>query len=183
MKQASERYAAALLRQSSDEGQRERVTADLALLVAIMDQLPGLERMCGTSSGARRLYAVLESAVAPHIHILTRRFLSLLHANRRLSIVREIAAAFSRQADVTDNVIAVRVESAYPLSETLVTAIAAKVGIELSMWPRMTSSVNPSLIGGFVVSHGDRVHDFSLAGAMQQLRQRLTSDAAERGIA
>jgi F-type H+-transporting ATPase subunit delta len=183
MKRASRRYAAALFDYSVEQGLRERVSQDLAAIGRILEQVPELETMAASPAGARRFRGILDQTVSPGVHPITWRFIQLLDAKRRLSLLREIATAFADRCEKADGAVSIRLATAYPLDESSVTGIGSKIGAALSKWPRIQTSVNPDLLGGFVACHDDRVYDFSIAGAMQQLRQRLVEDAAERGIA
>lgn len=183
MKRVSKRYAAALFDYSVEQGLRERVSQDLVAIGDILEQVPELETMAGTPAGARRCRGMLEQAVSPGIHPVTWRFIELLASKRRLTLLPEVVAAFAERCEKADEAISIRLTTAYPLDEPSVTSIGSKIGAAVSRWPRIRTFVNPDLLGGFVASHDDRVYDFSIAGAMQQLRQRLVENAAEPGTA
>lgn len=183
MKRVSKRYAAAVFDYAVEHGIRERVSADLAAIASIVEQVPEMETMAATPAGARRCRDILERTVKPGVHPVTWRFIQLLEEKRRLALLREVSAAFARRCELADGVVSIRLATAFHLDDDAVTNIGAKIGVAVSKWPRVRASVAPELLGGFVASHDDRVYDFSIAGAMQQLRQRLVEDAAERGNA
>jgi F-type H+-transporting ATPase subunit delta len=182
MNRVSKRYAAALFDYSIEQGVRERVSQDLAMIEGIAEEVPELMAMAATPTGARRCREVLENTVRPLVHPVMWRFILLLHTRRRLALLCEVSAAFAVLCQRADGEVSIRLATAYPLDVSDAVNIGAKIGVALSKWPRMQTSVKPDLLGGFVVAHDDWVYDFSIAGAMQQLRQRLLEDAAERGI-
>jgi F-type H+-transporting ATPase subunit delta len=183
MNRVSRRYAAAIFDYAAEQGQRERVSEDLAAIAAALDEVPELLSTASTPSGARQCLAVLERALATRVHPITWRFIELLAQKRRLPLLREIVAAFDARCEKVDSIVSISLASAQPLDEKTITDIGARIGLAVFRWPRVRAEVRPDLIGGFVARHDDRVYDFSLAGAAQQLRQRLADSAANPGTA
>jgi F-type H+-transporting ATPase subunit delta len=139
--------------------------------------------MAATPEGARRCSGILERTISPGVHQVTWRFIQLLAAKRRLTLLREIAAAFAERCEKADGAVSIHLTTAFALDEAAAKGIGSRIGNAVSRRPLVRTSVNPDLLGGFVARHDDRVYDFSIAGAMQQLRQRLVEGAAEREIA
>lgn len=181
MNRVSRRYAAALFDYAVEQGQRERVAQDLSALSDAIDQVPDILAMAATPAGTRRCRAILEQTLAERVHPITWRFVVLLDTKRRLHLLREIASAFAARCEQVDNIVSITIATAHPLDDDSVTNIGARIGLAAFRWPRVRTEVQPELIGGFVARHDDRVYDFSLAGAAQQLRKRLAEGAANPG--
>lgn len=62
-----------------------------------------------------------------------------------------------------------RVSSAVPLTETQLTALAARMGETLGKHVLLEGTVSPSLIGGIRVEIDGRVWDGSLRGRLEEL--------------
>jgi F-type H+-transporting ATPase subunit delta len=183
MNRVSRRYAAAIFDYAAEQGQRERVSADLAALAAALDEVPEIIAIASTPSGAKQSLAIIERAFSGRVHPITWRFIELLARKRRLPLLREIVESFDARCEKVDGVVSISLASSHPLDDQTVTDIGARIGLAVFRWPRVRAVVQPDLIGGFVARHDDKVYDFSLAGAAQQLRQRLAENAANPGTA
>ncbi len=98
----------------------------------------------------------------------------LLVKNNRIDILREIALAYTRLYRQENKIYKVEVQSAAPLDEAdrnrLVKTITDKLGDAKA---EITYTVNPELIGGFVVNIDNTRLDASILNELQQLRQKL----------
>lgn len=103
----------------------------------------------------------------------SKRFLSVLAENKRLSLLPEIAAQFEERRAEEEQVLDVEVVAAYPLTpeqeRKLADALGRKYGREINM----SSRVDESLIGGAVIRAGDTVIDGSIQGKLEKLKETL----------
>jgi len=108
-----------------------------------------------------------------HLNDEGQNLVKLLASNGRLGIVSEIADAFERLKADHEGTIDVCVSTAFDLKpaqeKRLSDALKAKLGREV----RITSEVQPDLIGGFRLRAGDMVIDGSVSGQLGQLAQEL----------
>jgi F-type H+-transporting ATPase subunit delta len=97
----------------------------------------------------------------------------LLVANRRLSVMPEIASLFAARKAAHQGTIDVQVTSAFALvpeqEQRLAEALKQKLGREI----RITSEQDPELIGGFRLRAGDMVIDGTVSGQLVQLANEL----------
>ena len=97
----------------------------------------------------------------------------LLAANRRLSVLPEIAALFEARKAEHEGSIDVHVTSAFAVmpaqEQQLAEALKRKLGREI----RITSEQDPELIGGFRLRAGDMVIDGSVSGQLTKLAHEL----------
>jgi F-type H+-transporting ATPase subunit delta len=152
---------------------------DLTRLQTMIDESSDLRRLITSPVIARDDQGKAIAAVAERAELgdLTRRFVSLVAANRRLFALQDMIRAYRailahRRGEVT-----AEVTSAGPLSEAQGTAIAealrASVGSKVSIEAR----VDPSLLGGLVVKVGSRMVDSSLRTKLQKLQFALKGAA------
>ncbi|MDE7461477.1 MAG: ATP synthase F1 subunit delta [Paramuribaculum sp.] len=103
-------------------------------------------------------------------------FLCLLVRNRRIDFTRGIALAYLDIYREANRIYVVKVESASPLSEENTERLKALVGRHLGdAHMEFSTSVNPSLIGGFTVTVGNERLDASISNELKQLRLNLLS--------
>ncbi|MDJ0739913.1 MAG: F0F1 ATP synthase subunit delta [Gammaproteobacteria bacterium] len=97
----------------------------------------------------------------------------LLTANRRLSVLPEIAALFEARKAEHEGTLDVHVSSAFALlpaqEQQLADALKRKLGRDI----RISSEQDAELIGGFRLRAGDMVIDGSVSGQLGKLAQDL----------
>ena len=102
-----------------------------------------------------------------------RNFLRALAENRRLGLLREIAAQFEALRAEVEGVVDVEViaahEIAAPQEKRLAQALTKRLGREV----RMHTRIDETLIGGAIVRAGDLVIDGSLKGRIERLGSAL----------
>jgi F-type H+-transporting ATPase subunit delta len=99
-------------------------------------------------------------------------FIRLLAENKRLALLPEIAARFELLRAEYENEVDVVVTSAVPLSDAQKAKLADSLKTRLRRDVRITTALDPALLGGAVIRAGDLVIDGSIKGRLQ----RLTSD-------
>ncbi len=99
-------------------------------------------------------------------------FIRLLAENKRLALLPEIAARFELLRAEYENEVDVIVTSAVPLSDAQKKKLAESLETRLRRHVRITTALDPLLLGGAVIRAGDLVIDGSVKGRLQ----RLTSD-------
>lgn len=117
--------------------------------------------------------AALQRALGGSVPPPFMRFLVVLGDKRRLGYLGDIAAQYRELVDAMLGRVRVQVElTAEPdeaMRQEIATALAARFG--RTVIP--TYVVDPALIGGVVVRHGELVLDGSLRRRAAELRQRL----------
>lgn len=175
---AARRYAKALFRIASEDGNVDAIGGQLAALgdlLASNDELhAALFRPLHPVEERRAVLAkVVEKLGASET---LQRFCAFLVDQRRLIDFAAIRGEFERLAAEADGRTEARITSARPLDDAtrdrLVSALSARTGRQVSA----TVEVDPTLIGGVVAQVGDLVFDGSLRTQLAQLRSNLTKD-------
>ncbi len=127
---------------------------------------PGLER------GKRE--EILE-AVASRVGVpeIAGRLLVILLHNGRLHVLHEILAAFRTRLDKDTQAVEARIVTAKPADAAVLEALRALVADRTKKSVRLVSKVDPSLLGGFVVSVGSARLDASLERRLEKARAAL----------
>jgi F-type H+-transporting ATPase subunit delta len=169
------RYALAIFELALEEKSLDAVERDFAALKTMISQSADLARFIraaifSRSEQAKGMTAILdEMDTAP----LTKRFVLLLAAKRRLFVlldaIRDFEALCARQRGEID----AEVASARPLrlDETaeLKRVLKAKFGRD----PQIAARVDPTLLGGLVVKVGSRMIDSSLRAKLNGVRAAM----------
>lgn len=170
----SRRYAAALFNQAREKGTLKETSADLAAIAETLVATPGLAALVGhplvTES---RKKEVLNSAFSSKISAATLSFLNLLADKRRTGLLADVKAEFDNLLREHTNVVAATAISAVPLTKTQLTALEKALEKRTGKDIELTTSTDPSLMGGVLVRIGDTVLDGTVKGKLDRLREQL----------
>ena len=122
-----------------------------------------------TKQYAKALFDATEGKSEKEVDEVTKAFAQILHERQELHRAQEIARVFKSIWKRVYGVSEVRVETAEPISETMLKELKkryAKADI--------VHEVNDSLIGGAIVQIDDTRIDSTISGALTQLKQTLS---------
>lgn len=105
-------------------------------------------------------------------------FLKLLVKNKRIDLIRATALAYLDLYRKANNIFIVDVTSAAPMSDDELARIRKAIADQLPADAdiRLNTTVDPDLIGGFVVSLDNKRLDASIKNELKQLRLKLFSN-------
>ncbi|AKX95239.1 ATP synthase subunit delta [Moorella thermoacetica] len=115
----------------------------------------------------------LIDTIFPDINPLLKNFLHLVLAKGRERALPEMAAQFRRLVDQAENILPVEVTSAITLREDILAGLKERLAGITRRNIRLSSRVNPELIGGVVIRLGDRVLDVSVKKKLELLGEHL----------
>jgi F-type H+-transporting ATPase subunit delta len=104
---------------------------------------------------------------------LTRRFVLLLAAKRRLFVLTDIIGAFQALVARMRGEVRAAVTSARPLNDAEVAELKAALKSRLGRDAMLDTDVDPTLLGGLVVKVGSRMIDSSLRTKLNGLHAAM----------
>lgn len=129
----------------------------------------------------RKVAAVSSLAAQAGITGVGARLLQILLANRRLLQLPPVVRAIQERLDRDGNVVEAKLVTTAPLAEPDAGRLLAALEGRTRRTVRLTRTVDPALLGGFVVRVGSAVLDASLAHRLRKTRQALHGGAAAEG--
>lgn len=105
-----------------------------------------------------------------------RRLVGLLADHDRLTILDQVAAAFSERLLDAQKIAHADVVTAVPLTAASRAALADALGKASGKTVTMTERVDPSIIGGVVATIGSFVYDGSIAHQLDKIKKQLTAN-------
>lgn len=169
------RYSLAVFELALEEKSLETVERDFAALKTMILQSADLARFVrapvfSRSERAKGMAAILDKMdVAP----LTKRFVLLLAAKRRLFVlldaVRDFDTLLARQRGEID----AEVASARPLNDGQTADLKRVLKSKFGREPQLVARVDPTLLGGLVVKVGSRMIDSSLRAKLNGMRAAM----------
>ena len=100
-------------------------------------------------------------------------FVKLLVQNDRLILALQISELFEAYKAEHEGYVGVEITSAFALTKDEQKKFATTLKKQLGKDVQITTSIDKSLIGGFIAKAGDKVIDGSVKGQLQQLAKKL----------
>jgi F-type H+-transporting ATPase subunit delta len=139
------------------------------------DLAPELGKVLSNPGLEREKREALLAAVAARIGVpeIAGRLLMILLHNGRLHVLREILAALRARLDRDTQVVEARIVTAQPADAAVLEALRTLVADRTKQNVRLVAAVDPSLLGGFVISVGSARLDASLERRLEKARAAL----------
>ena len=178
------RYAKSLIDLATEQGKLDRVLEDVTLFV--------------NASGHRELALLLKSPIVKpdkkqkvldaifqsRIDPLTHSFIKIIIKKGRESQLTDIAQEYINQYREIKGMSIVHVTSAEPLTAETMESIRKKL-VESKLTRgniEFRTSLDPSLIGGFVIAFEDKLYDASIRHQLDELRKQFSGNEYQSAI-
>jgi F-type H+-transporting ATPase subunit delta len=171
------RYARALLDVLLKESTAEQGAQDLATVATLLQQFPDLQRAFNTPAipAVRKRALVQELLPKLSLSAPVGKLLLMLAERDRLLLLPEIAAVYQEKLEELRKVVRAEVTTAEPLSADRVAILQQRLASATGQTVKVTTRVDPSIIGGVKAQIGSIVYDGSIATQLEAFRQKLES--------
>lgn len=166
------RYAKSLLELAIEQNKLEPVSGDIQTLKSAIQNRDLYLLMKSPIVHADKKMAALKALFQGNLDPLTMAYLQLLVTKGREMYVPEIAAEYVTQYKILKKITTVRVTSAAPLSEAVLSDLRKRMlasGVTTENLD-IEVQVDPKLIGGFVLEFDNKRYDASAANKLAELR-------------
>lgn len=167
----SGRYARALYELAGEADELDRVADDLRAITRALEESPDLRRLVESPLLSRDEQGRAMAGVlgAMGCGTLVRNTVGVLAQARRLHALKDVAGDFLRLNALRRGETTAEVTSARPLSDGELTRLRETLGRIVRRDVTIESSVDPSVIGGLVVTIGSRMMDSTIRTKLQRL--------------
>ncbi|MDR7369766.1 ATP synthase F1 subunit delta [Flavobacterium aquidurense] len=172
---AAIRYAKAILDLANSKGVAEAVNNDMKSIASTIES--NLELSTFIQNPTTKV-EVKESAlleVFTDVNGVTKGLFHLLFENKRFEILEGIALEYKRLFDESNGVEVAKVTTAIPMDAALEAKVLAKVATLSDKKITIENIVDPSIIGGFILTIGDQQYNASVANRLQVLKRELSN--------
>jgi len=176
------RYAKSILDLAVERNSLEPVLTDMQTLQAICAASPEFRLMLESPviKGDKKLSILLEVLKTQQLNELTKGFINLLVSKGREYFLPEISGAFVAQYNELKNIRTVKLTTATAVNDSIKNNILAKVsGFMPADKVNLETSVDESLIGGFVLEMGDKLFDASVKKKLNDVRSKIIDHSYE----
>lgn len=171
------RYARALLDVLVQESTPERGAHDLSTVATLLQQFPELQRaFTNPAIPAARKRALVEQLL-PKLALSAPvgKLLLLLAERDRLLLIPDLIAVYQERLEELQKVVRAEVTTAEPLAPERLSALQQRLASATGRTVKVTTSVDPALIGGVRAKIGSTVYDGSIATQLETFRKKLES--------
>lgn len=175
------RYSTALFELADENKALDEVAGDLVALKQLLAESADLRRLVRSpvisrAEQARAMAAVLERTAASE---LTKRFIGLVAANRRLFALNGMITAFLAELARRRGETTARITAARPLSDAQVSAVTEALRRSGGKNVTVDVTVDPDLIGGMIVRFGSRMIDASVRTKLNKLQLAMKASGGQ----
>lgn len=173
------RYAVALFELAQEQNCLDAVERDLHALRDLLAESADLERLIRSPALSRDEQARALAAVGKRAGFapLTLQFLGLLAHKRRLFALPDVIEAYDAMLAEHRGEVGAEVVSAVPLTEEQLESVRKQLAAAVGQTVKLSTTVDPSLLGGLVVRVGSRMIDASIRTKLHQLELALKGAA------
>jgi len=172
------RYAKSLLDMAVEQNQLETTLMDIKMLdqvTASSREFAGVLRSPVIKADKKQ--AIIEAVLGNRLAPLTKAFVTLLVSKGRESNLPEIARAFLSQYKEMKNIRTVKLTTAVPVSDAVKQKIMDRAVASLgNSQVELVETVNPEIIGGFVLEMDDKLFDASIRRDLNDVRAQFTKN-------
>lgn len=174
----ADRYAKSLLDLAAERDQLEIAYADMKYLQAVCKVSTDFVNLLRSPIvNADQKNKILNAITTSKVGELTQAFTVLLVKKGRESALPEIADAFIAQYNSLKGIHQVSLTTAVELSDALKQSIEQKVKAENKFATiELTTKVDESLIGGFVLEFNNNLVDASIARDLRDIKKQFLSN-------
>jgi F-type H+-transporting ATPase subunit delta len=170
-------YARALFDFSVEKNIMHQITADFQNLEIFLDKTPELTEYLNNpivSQEAKR--EILTKILKSQINTETFKFLMVLVNRDRINLLRVIIASYLGLVYETASIKTIEVSTAFAFTYLQKNTLVQKLKELLNAREiRLVITVDPSLIGGFLIKTNSKVIDFTIKNQLQKLAKHLDS--------
>ncbi|MES2411876.1 MAG: ATP synthase F1 subunit delta [Bacteroidota bacterium] len=175
MSRAAIRYAKAILETAVSSGKANQVNDDMKSIIAAVDSSADLKEFLASPiiKSDLKMNALLE--VFGSVQADTKSLFRLLQENKRFEILTAIATQYNSQFDEMNGVEVAKVTTAFPITAELEAKILAKAATISTKKITIQNTIDPSIIGGFILRIGDKQYNASVSNRLQELKREFSN--------
>jgi F-type H+-transporting ATPase subunit delta len=179
----AERYAKALYELAHEKGKLEQVKKDMDLLIELTATSKDFKHLLVSPviKPAKKV-GVLDALLSGKVDEITKQFYHLIAGKRREKYLEGIARAFIEKYKEHNNIVTIEIRTVQPLTEGMRDKIVSILEKRRGITVELIEKIDPTLIGGFIVSTGTLRYDSSLAHSIRKLKKEFEENLYVREL-
>jgi len=168
-------YARALFDFSVEKNIMHQITADFQNLEIFLDEADELMEYFNNPVVSQKAKGeILTKILKSQVNTETFKFLMVLVNRDRINLLKSVIANYLELVYETASIKMIEVSTAYPFSNLQKNTLIQKLKeLTNAREIRLVITVDPSLIGGFLIKTESKVIDFTIKNQLQKLAKHL----------
>jgi F-type H+-transporting ATPase subunit delta len=176
---AADVYSQSLFELAAEAGTLSETARELTEIAVVMDGFPELKKLLTLPTiTVSEKQDIITKVFGEHISGLSKNFLYVLAAKRRIGDFGRISVAFQKKFNRSQNMLDVFVRSAAELSDSQKEALTDKLSKKHSKTIKLHFVLDPVLVGGLVLEIDGRRYDGSVKTKLDEIRTILAAATA-----
>ena len=173
------RYAKSIIDLAQEQNLVEPVKSDMELFLHTLKANPELKAVLANPivSHSKKV-KIIEEVFGKKINKVSLAFFTLMVNKSRGEVLYATAGEYVNMYDIKNNIVHASVVSATALSDANQKKMIADIMAATGGTVKLETKVDPSLIGGFVLTVGDRQVDTSISSDLHKLKKEFAKRAA-----
>lgn len=172
-KAAAKRYVRALFEIANVDAARSALNNEFIQIKNVFAENKDLQLVVKNPIVAEDLKQSIITSVFSSASEQLRNLFIVLGANKRISLLEQIAVTYISVFEKSNNIQRATVTTAVALDADTETKVQQKVKELTGFEALLTSKVDDSILGGFVLRIEDMQFDASIAGSLQSVKRKL----------
>ncbi|WCK54346.1 F0F1 ATP synthase subunit delta [Aneurinibacillus sp. Ricciae_BoGa-3] len=174
MSAVAKRYARALFDVVNEHGTLEATEQELVQINGIIRENTEFENLLTHPKiSVDEKKNLINQLFQGKVSDITLNFVNLLIERGREHELGQVTATFTELSNETRGLADAIVTTAKPLTEEEIKQLADSFGQKLNKTLRVTTVVDPTILGGVVVRIGNRLYDGSIKGKLDRFTQQI----------
>lgn len=175
---ASLRYAKALLDLAIEQGSVDTCKNDVDYVIAMCEGSRDLDLLLKSPIiKAHQKLAALNAILKDGVSELTFKYIEIITAKGRESLLEDIAHSFLRLYRQHKNIVKAEVKSAVALDDSLRAKVRELIAKQGAGEIELNETVDADLIGGFVLTIDDQQIDASVQSQLNKMKQQFSDNS------
>lgn len=172
---AAKRYAKAIIDIASDKGVIDVIEKDMSLIITTFESSIDLKTTIfnATINGDVKKNVLLE--VFSSVDSITKNVFEVLRQNKRFELLVTIAEQYRLEFESINNMQQVQVTTAFAMTEAIEKQVLAKIATLSDKKIILKNTLDPSIIGGFIIRIGDQQYNASVGQKLRTLSRELSN--------
>jgi F-type H+-transporting ATPase subunit delta len=172
---AAIRYAKAILEIADSKKVASEVSNDMALIAKTIKGNLELSSFIENPLIKTDIKKDVVSEVFEAVNPVTKSLFHLLLENKRFEILDAIATEYNNLFDIMNDVEVAKVTTAFAMDADLEAKVSTKIATFSNKKITIENTIDPSVIGGFILRIGDKQYNASIANRLQVLKRELSN--------
>lgn len=167
------RYATALLEAGETQKSVDAIKTDLSALKALYADSAEFKALIHSPTIQLAQKEKMIQDTFKNVNSLTLTFLLLLVKKNRLNILNACIAEFERLIDLKSGIVHAEVTGSVQMTDSQLASIKSNLEGQLKLTVNLSSKIDESILGGYVVRVNDTMIDHSIKNQLAKLKDSL----------